>query len=649
MHPMSSVIVCLSVLAAVKWPSLPWLCSLSAVLGLCMAWRGSRKFIHVARCTIKRDLMCLVVILRVKFSMYRNLKNKSTIPALFAQMVTLHPDKPALIYEATGEVWSFRKLQERCHAVAHWALAQGWMEGDVVALCMESQPVVVALWLGLAMVGVEAAFINHNLRQHSLLHCVSVSGARAMVFGTEMREAVLEVSSSLQPDMVLFSSGEQEDESKLCSVRVQSLDALLDGLPRHPPKYTLRKGFNDRLFYIYTSGTTGMPKAAIVVHSRYYRIAAFGFHSFSLRQDDIIYNCLPLYHSAGTIMGVGQCLLFGLTVVIRRKFSGTHFWDDCVKYNCTVIQYIGEICRYLLAQPVRPSEAHHRIRVAIGNGLRRSVWKEFVQRFKIRQVGEFYGATECNCSLINIDGKVGACGFSSCLLPSFYPIRLVRVHEENLELLRDSQGLCIPCLPGEPGMLVGRVDHTDPLRRFDGYIDQDSTNRKITRNVFRMGDCAYMSGDILVMDEYGYIYFSDRSGDTFRWRGENVSTTEVEGVLSALLGHIDVAVYGVSVPGVEGKAGMAAISHAGDQFDLVAFLIAIQKALPSYACPVFLRLMPSVDTTGTFKFQKMRLQREGFKTQASSEKIYFLNSRARCYETVTDELYNAIMESKVCL
>lgn len=166
--------------------------------------------------------------------MYRNLRNRSTIPALFAQTVRLHPDKPALIYEATGEVrtplrlqmnatsavtliwisnritepivrrivvknycisifilcqvWSFRELQERCHAVAHWALAQGWAEGDVVALYMESQPLVVALWLGLAMVGVEAALINHNLRQHSLLHCVGVSGARAMVFGTEMRK-----------------------------------------------------------------------------------------------------------------------------------------------------------------------------------------------------------------------------------------------------------------------------------------------------------------------------------------------------------------------------------------------------------------------------------------------------------------------------
>uniref|UniRef100_A0AAQ4S104 long-chain-fatty-acid--CoA ligase n=1 Tax=Gasterosteus aculeatus aculeatus TaxID=481459 RepID=A0AAQ4S104_GASAC len=597
-----------------------------------LSGKGSWRFLHVALRTIKRDLMCLLVILRVRFSMSRNLRNRSTIPSLFAQVATLHPDKPALIYEPTGQIWSFRVLRERCHAVANWALAQGWAEGDVVALYMESRPLVVALWLGLAMIGVEAAFINHNLRQYSLLHCVSVSGARAVVFGAEMSDG---------RNTWILTGG------RLCS-HGSKLDALLERSPKHPPRRTLRKDFNGRLFYIYTSGTTGMPKAAVVVHSRYYRIAAFGFHSFGLCHDDVVYDCLPLYHSSGAIMGVGQCLLFGLTVVVRRKFSASRFWDDCVKHNCTVIQYIGEICRYLLAQPARSSEACHRVRVAIGNGLRPSVWQDFVQRFKIPRIGEFYGATECNCSLLNIDGKVGACGFNSRILPGFYPIRLFRVKESG-ELLRDSQSLCIPCLPGEPGMLLGRINHTDPLRRFDGYADEDSTNKKIAHNVFKVGDSAYVSGDMLVMDEYGYIYFRDRSGDTFRWRGENVSTTEVEGVLSRLLGHAVVAVYGASVPGVEGKAGMAAIAHAGGQFDLDALWIAVQKALPSYARPVFLRLLPSLDTTGTFKIQKTRLQREGFKPRDSSEKIYFLNSRAGRYEPVTDELYKAIMEGRVCL
>uniref|UniRef100_A0A8C1JU28 Very long-chain fatty acid transport protein n=1 Tax=Cyprinus carpio TaxID=7962 RepID=A0A8C1JU28_CYPCA len=516
-----------------------------------------------------------------------------TIPSIFAQTVARHPDKPALVYEATGETWTFSQLDQISNAVSHWALSQGWTAGDVVALFMESRPLQVALWLGLAKVGVEAALINFNLRRDSLLHCLGVSASRALVFGAELAD--------------------------------------------------------DRLFYIYTSGTTGLPKAAIVVHSRYYRIAAFGYHSFRMRPDDIIYDCLPLYHSAGNIMGVGQCLIHGITVVVKKKFSASRFWEDCIKHNCTVVQYIGEICRYLLSQPVRPSERQHRVRLAVGNGLRPSVWEAFMERFGVKQIGEFYGATECNCSIANMDGKVGACGFNSRILPNVYPIRLLKVNEETMELVRDKQGLCVPCRPGEPGLLVGRINQEDPLRRFDGYASQDATRKKIAYNVFKKNDSAYLSGDVLVMDELGYMYFRDRSGDTFRWKGENVSTTEVEGTLSSLLGQTDVAVFGVNVPGVEGKAGMAAIADSTGNFNCNSFLKEVQQALPPYARPIFLRISPCVDTTGTFKIQKTRLQREGYDPRLTTDQIYFLNSRVGRYELVTEELYNAFEKGSISL
>uniref|UniRef100_A0A6Q2XCA6 Very long-chain fatty acid transport protein n=2 Tax=Esox lucius TaxID=8010 RepID=A0A6Q2XCA6_ESOLU len=624
----------------------PWLWSLAAGLGLYLATGGWR-FLYVALCTIKRDLRCLCVVLHVKRSIRQHLKNRSTIPSLFGQTAALYPDKPALVCVSTGEVWTFRELAGRCNAVSHWARAQGWGQGDVVALYLGSRPLLVALWMGLAQVGVEAALINYNLRCDSLLHCVGVSGAKGMVFGVELAEAVSEVRSSLDPSMVLFSTGSVQSVD-LPTPSAQNLDPLLASSSRDPPPPTT-KGFNDRLFYIYTSGTTGMPKAAIVVHSRFYRIAAFGFHSFGLRHDDIIYNSLPLYHSAGNIMGVGQCLLHGLTVVVKAKFSASSFWDDCVKYNCTVIQYIGEICRYLLAQPERPSEKSHCVRIAMGNGLRPAVWEEFTQRFRIRQVAEFYGATECNCSISNVDGKVGACGFHSQIFPSMYPIKLLRMNEDTMELVRDKNGLCIGCQPGEPGLLAGYIDQSDPLRRFDGYVDRRATNKKIVNDVFTLGDAAYLSGDVLVMDELGYMFFRDRSGDTYRWRGENVSTTEVEATLSGLLGHADVAVYGVLLPGVEGKAGMAAIAEGEGRFDCDAFLGAVRKALPSYAHPLFLRLMPKVDTTGTFKIQKTRLQREGYNPLHTADRIFFLNSHLGRYEAVTEELYRAITEGRLRL
>ncbi|XP_062264523.1 long-chain fatty acid transport protein 1a [Platichthys flesus] len=648
MHNAASVSASLGSMGLLRLFGVSWPWSLVAGLGVYLGTR-SWKYFYVAARTAKRDLIGLYVLFRVKLSLWRYMRNGANIPSIFAQTVKRYPNKPALIYEATGETWTFTQLDEQCNAVAHWARGQGWVSGDVVALFMESRPLQVALWLGLAKVGVEAALINFNLRNDSLLHCIGVSGSRAIVFGAELADAMLEVSSSISQSMVRFSTGDLSAEHA-ASLEAHPLDPNLASASRHAPTPCVPpKGMSDRLFYIYTSGTTGLPKAAIVVHSRYYRIAAFGYFAFRMRHDDIIYDCLPLYHSAGNIMGVGQCLIHGLTVVVKKKFSASRFWEDCIKYNCTVVQYIGEICRYLLSQPERPSEKGHKVRLAVGNGLRPSVWEAFTERFRVAQIGEFYGATECNCSIANMDGKVGACGFNSRILPNVYPIRLVRVDEDSMELIRDSRGLCVSCRPGEPGLLVGRINQQDPLRRFDGYANQDATKKKIAHNVFKKNDSAYLSGDVLVMDDMGYMYFRDRGGDTFRWRGENVSTTEVEGILSSLLGQTDVAVYGAAVPGVEGKAGMAAIADATGSFDCNDFLQQVQRALPPYARPVFLRISPNVDTTGTFKIQKTRLQREGYDPRLTTDQIYFLNARAARYEAVDEELYNAIAEGRMSL
>lgn len=517
---------------------------------------------------------------------------------------------------------------------------RGFGPGDVVALFLEGRPEFVGLWLGLAKAGVEAALLNVNLRREPLAFCLGTSGAKALVFGAELAEAVAEVSAQLGKSLVKFCAGEPGPEGRLPDT--QLLDPLLVSASTEPPAQPPGKGMDDRLFYIYTSGTTGLPKAAIVVHSRYYRIAAFGHHAYSMREADVLYDCLPLYHSAGNIMGVGQCLLYGQTVVLRKKFSASRFWDDCVQFDCTVVQYIGEICRYLLRQPVREAEGRHRVRLAVGNGLRPAIWEEFSERFGVRQIGEFYGATECNCSIANMDGKVGACGFNSRILPHVYPIRLVRVNEDTMELQRDAQGLCIPCKTGEPGLLVGQINQQDPLRRFDGYMSESATSKKVAHSVFRKGDSAYLSGDVLVMDELGYMYFRDRSGDTFRWRGENVSTTEVEAVLSRLLGQTDVAVYGVAVPGVEGKAGMAAIADPQGQLNPDELYQELQKVLAPYARPMFLRLLPRMDTTGTFKIQKTRLQHEGFDPRQTSDRLFFLDLKQGHYLPLDQDVYSRI-------
>lgn len=310
-----------------------------------------------------------------------------------------------------------------------------------------------------------------------------------------------------------------------------------------------------------------------------------------------------------------------------------------------IVQYIGELCRYLMNQPHREAENQHRVRMALGNGLRHSIWTEFSGRFHIPQVAEFYGATECNCSLGNFDGQVGACGFNSRILPFVYPIRLVRVNEDTMELIRGPDGVCLPCQPGEPGQLVGRIIQQDPMRRFDGYLTQGAS-KKIARDVFNKGDQAYLTGDVLVMDELGYLYFRDRTGDTFRWKGENVSTTEVEGILSRLLDMADVAVYGVEVPGTEGRAGMAAVASPAGSCDLEHLAQLLEKELPLYARPIFMRLMPELHKTGTFKFQKTELRKEGFNPAIVKDPLFYLNAQKCRYVPLDQAAYNRIQAGK---
>ncbi|XP_034275268.1 long-chain fatty acid transport protein 1 [Pantherophis guttatus] len=646
MHTIGVCTASLGSLGLMRFFGMSWTWSIAAALGIYIG-SGGWNFLRIIFKTALRDLLGLSVLLRVKYELYHHRKAKSNIPKVFQKIVRKYPDKVALIYEATDDKWTFRQLDEYSNCVANFFYQQGFREGDVIAIFMESRPEFVGFWLGMAKVGIEAALINFNLRLDSLTYCVKTSGAKVIIFGGELSAAISEVNGILGKNMTKFCSGDFRPES--CPPDTKHLDPLLAQASKSPPTHVSTKGLDDRLFYIYTSGTTGMPKAAIVVHSRYYRIAAFGYYAYRVTTDDIIYNCLPLYHSAGNIMGIGQCVVHGLTVVIRRKFSASRFWDDCVKYKCTIIQYIGEICRYLLNQPVREAEMQHQVRLAIGNGLRPTIWEDFTQRFRIKQIGEFYGATECNCSIANLDGKVGACGFHSRILPNVYPIRLVKVNEDTMELIRGTNGLCISCQPGEPGLLVGRINQEDPLRRFDGYVNQNATNKKIAYNVFQKGDQAYLTGDVLVMDDLGYMYFKDRSGDTFRWRGENVSTTEVEGILSHILSKTDVAVYGVEVPGVEGKAGMAAIADPEAKLNPNVLFLEIQKALPPYARPIFLRFLPEVDTTGTFKILKTRLQREGYNPHQMSDRLYFLDVKLGKYLPIDECIFERIQTGKISL
>ncbi|NWY52126.1 S27A2 synthetase, partial [Chionis minor] len=345
-----------------------------------------------------------------------------------------------------------------------------------------------------------------------------------------------------------------------------------------------------------------------------------------LRPDDVIYTTLPLYHSAGLLIGVGGCFEVGATCVLRSKFSASQFWDDCRRYDVSVIQYVGELMRYLCNTPKRPNDREHGVRMALGNGLRAEVWKEFLQRFGPVSIWEFYGATEGNAGFINYTGKIGAVGRANVFLKSFAPFELIKYNVEEDEPIRDKRGLCIRVSPGETGLLVIKITKNTPFHGYAG--DSQKTEKKVLRNVLVKGDAFFNSGDLLMMDHERFVYFQDRVGDTFRWKGENVATTEVEATLAMVNFIQEVNVYGVAVPGCEGRCGMAAIRlKAGTSFDGQNLYAFTRETLPSYAAPRFLRIQDALEITGTFKQCKGNLVKEGFDPNVIKDPLFFRDDK----------------------
>jgi fatty-acyl-CoA synthase len=361
-----------------------------------------------------------------------------------------------------------------------------------------------------------------------------------------------------------------------------------------------------------------------------------------------MYCALPLYHTAGGCMAVGAALLSGGTLALRRRFSAREFWNDVRRYEATSFQYIGEFCRYLLNQPPDPRDSEHSLEFCIGNGLRPDIWESFRDRFRLPKIVEFYGATEGNFALLNLDNRVGSVGRIPTRL--LMDARLVRYDVESDEHVRDEQGHLIECGPDEVGELIGAMPRkaNDTRGRFEGYTSKEATERKILRNAFEEGDSYFRTGDLLKRDAAGYFYFVDRIGDTFRWKGENVSTQEVAEALASFPGVNMVNVYGVEVPGADGRAGMAALILSGaEEFDPRAFYAHAVTALPAYATPVFLRLQREAEVTGTFKLRKVELQQEGYDPAKVTEPLFVRDDAARTYVPLDAETHRRLLAGEI--
>jgi fatty-acyl-CoA synthase len=520
-----------------------------------------------------------------------------TLPALMRELAGAHGERPALIGEDAA--LSYSELAEQANRYAGWAAAQGIGAGDVVCLLMPNCPEYFAIWLGITQLGGVVALLNSHLRGQALAHCISSAGAGRIIVADRLLPALDEVMPHLPATARYWVHGAS-------GTRAESLllpDAGWTGFKTSPRPV-------DLALLIYTSGTTGPPKAAKITHARLLEWSFWFAGMMDARPSDRLYNCLPMYHSIGGVVAIGAMLVRGGSVVIREKFSATRFWEDISRTECTIFQYIGELCRYLLLSGPGEFESRHRLRLACGNGMSGKVWNEFEARFAIPQILEFYAATEGNVSLYNCEAKPGAIGRVPPFLSHRFPIALIQCDHLTGTPLRDENGFCLRAGPDEQGEAIGRIQG-NAESQFDGYTDAGATRAKLLRDVFVPGDCWFRTGDMMRKDRAGYYYFADRLGDTFRWKGENVSTTEVAEVVSACPGVTEAVVFGVEIPGNEGRAGMAVITTDA-RFSLLALQSLLIKALPSYARPVFIRRCGELAITGTFKLQKEQLRQEGF-------------------------------------
>jgi len=624
------------------------------------AWliSGGYQTVKIVCYTLPRDLTAVSKLIRLVFHVKKAEKINLTVPKMFFKTVQKYPNRVLFYFQE--ETWTFQQVEDLSNQIANFFLNEGFEKGDTVAVFMENRPEFVCTWLGLAKIGVIPALINYNLRQEPLFHTIHVAKCRAVIYGSELSHCVAEIFGMLingsRVSFPTYCTGSSEERSSL-STKVpgtQNLDLLIEQQSVLPVDQTIQDSINftDKLMFIYTSGTTGMPKAAVIKHARYILAAGGLTIMIGVKKDDVVYCPLPLYHSVGGMISLSGCMHHGIPMVMRDKFSASSYWKDCVKYNVTAAQYIGEICRYLLNTPNCEQEKLHKVRLMFGNGLRPEIWEDFVKRFNIPHIAEFYGSTEGNSNILNFDNTVGAVGFVPVLFSSILPLGPIKVDEDG-NAVRDPQtGLCIRCKTGEPGEFVGIIQQNHPVREFNGYSDKESTQRKVLNDVWKKGDQCFRSGDILVADEYGYLYFKDRKGDTFRWKGENVSTTEVEGVISKVSGLTDVVVYGVKVPDSDGRVGMAAIVEqveSGVRVDLEKLATNVISKLPNYARPIFVRVVPELDMTGTYKLKKREMQMEGYDPNIIKDRMYFLDMKKKKYVPLTPELYQKIVENEVRL
>jgi citronellyl-CoA synthetase len=555
------------------------------------------------------------------------------------QSARRHPQGLAILFE--NRKYCYAELNAWSNRLAHAFKVQGLQKGDVVAVFIENRPELLVCIAAMAKIGAVAALINTSLRGGALRHSLSVVKPVAVICGEELFSELMEERSELpdeaqsvwylpDQDSCRPDSDYRVPEGCLDLARLQ-----LGCSPENLPETRLARP-TEPSCYFYTSGTTGLPKAAVMTHGRFMKAyGGAGLACLQLTKNDRAYVTLPFYHGTALAVAWGSILAGDACLIMARKFSAREFWSDVRRYQATAFCYVGELCRYLLAQPETDSDRQHAIRLMFGNGLRPNLWKAFKHRFGIDQVMEFYGSSEGNIGFLNLFNHDCTVGCTSV------PYAIVEYDIENDRPVRHRDGYMRRVSKGGVGLLLGEITEKTP---FDGYTDPEKTEQKILRNVFRNGDAWFNSGDLMRDQGFKHVQFVDRLGDTFRWKGENVSTTEVENCISQFPGISDVIVYGVEIPDTNGKAGMAAL-WLQDQaaFDPDAFYRFVSQTLPTYAVPLFIRIVErAMETTATFKYKKTDLKKQGFDLLQVSDALWVCLPKSAGYQRLDSNLLESI-------
>jgi citronellyl-CoA synthetase len=549
------------------------------------------------------------------------------------------PDNPAVKSAEANLSWrEYNKAVNRC---ANFFISRDMKKGDVASVFLENRPELLIVYSAMAKIGVVSSMINTNLRHDSLRYCLTLHPAKTYLIGEEVIDAFEEIRDDLElgTDQELYflpDKGQKPAPDGFINFNDSALN-----FPANNPNTTSDVKPADAIAYVFTSGTTGgMPKAAIITHGRLVRCKYFnGKIVLNMKPDDTMYVPLPFFHTNALALSWPTVFANGSAVAIRRKFSVSNFWNDVRKYNATSWCYIGELCRYLINQPAQSSDRDNPLTKIIGNGLRPDIWHAFKNRFDISKVYEIYGAAESNLyfvNLFNLDFTVGRCNL---------PYAIVKYDVDDESATRDKNGFMRRVEVGQTGLLLGEISETNP---FIGYTSQKATESKIIRDVFAKGDEWFNTGDLIRDIGYGHVQFVDRTGNTFRWKGENVSTTEVEAVANTRSQISLSTVYGVPLPGGDGRAGMIAIIPDCnlDEFDLAGLGKHFQRTLPSYAVPKFVRLSESLECTSTHKIKKVELKTDGFDPDRTNDSLYVLLPVESEYQPLTKEIYKNIMAGK---